>query len=178
MLAQVLRPLSQTFDYTKFPNLLVGLQTSDDAAVWRLDDEHAIVQTVDYFPPIVDDPYTFGTIAAANAMSDVYAMGGEVLFACLNESVVGTVALKLQEPGVFELTKMAVDEPWQGRGFGRRLLESATRVAKQRGASKLILYSQRSLGAAIHLYRSCGFDEMPLCDQRYARCDIKMQRAL
>jgi selenide, water dikinase len=76
-----LRPLSQTFDYSKFPNLLVGLQTSDDAAVWRLDAEHAMVQTVDYFPPIVDDPYTFGAIAAANAMSDVYAMGGEVIMA-------------------------------------------------------------------------------------------------
>jgi selenide,water dikinase len=75
-----LRPLNQIFDYAKFPNLIVGLQTSDDAAVWRLDDEHAIVQTVDYFPPIVDDPYTFGAIAAANAMSDVYAMGGEVIF--------------------------------------------------------------------------------------------------
>ena len=76
-----MRPLSQTFDYSKFPNLLVGLQTSDDAAVWRLDAEHAMVQTVDYFPPIVDDPYTFGAIAAANAMSDVYAMGGEVIMA-------------------------------------------------------------------------------------------------
>jgi selenide,water dikinase len=76
-----LRPLSQTFDYSRFPNLIVGLQTSDDAAVWRLDAEHAIVQTVDYFPPIVDDPYTFGAIAAANATSDVYAMGGEVIMA-------------------------------------------------------------------------------------------------
>jgi selenide,water dikinase len=76
-----LRPLNQTFDYAKFPNLMIGLQTSDDAAVWRLDDNHALVQTVDFFPPIVDDPYTFGAIAAANAMSDVYAMGGEVLFA-------------------------------------------------------------------------------------------------
>ncbi len=81
LLAQVLRPLSQTFDYRQFPNLLVGLQTSDDAAVWRLDDEHAIIQTVDFFQPIVDDAYTFGAIAAANAMSDVYAMGGEVLMA-------------------------------------------------------------------------------------------------
>ncbi|MEP7199247.1 MAG: selenide, water dikinase SelD, partial [Chloroflexota bacterium] len=63
------------------PNLIVGLQTSDDAAVWRLDDDHAIIQTVDFFPPIVDDPYTFGAVAAANSMSDVYAMGGEVLFA-------------------------------------------------------------------------------------------------
>ena len=76
-----MRPLSQTFDPARFPNLIVGLQTTDDAAVWRIDDVHAIVQTVDYFPPIVDDPYTFGAISAANAMSDVYAMGGEVIFA-------------------------------------------------------------------------------------------------
>ncbi len=76
-----MRPLSQAFDYSKFPNLLVGLQSSDDAAVWRLDADHAIIQTVDYFPPIVDDPYTFGAIAAANATSDVYAMGGEVIMA-------------------------------------------------------------------------------------------------
>jgi selenide,water dikinase len=54
---------------------------SDDAAVYRVSDEFAIVETVDFFPPIVDDPYTYGAIAAANAMSDVYAMGGEVLFA-------------------------------------------------------------------------------------------------
>ena len=56
--------------------LLVGLQTADDAAVWRLDAERALVQTVDFFTPIVDDPYTYGAIAAANALSDVYAMGG------------------------------------------------------------------------------------------------------
>src|SRR5207253_21759 len=74
-LAQVLRPLSQL----SHPNLLVGLQTSDDAAVYRLSDDTAIIQTVDFFPPVVDDPYTYGAIAAANAMSDVYAMGGEVL---------------------------------------------------------------------------------------------------
>jgi len=62
-------------------DLLVGLDNSDDAAVFRVSDEVAIVETVDFFPPIVDDPYTYGAIAAANAMSDVYAMGGEVLFA-------------------------------------------------------------------------------------------------
>jgi selenide,water dikinase len=60
---------------------LIGLQTSDDAAVFALDDSHAIVQTVDFFTPIVDDPYTYGAIAAANSMSDIYAMGGEPLFA-------------------------------------------------------------------------------------------------
>ncbi len=63
------------------PDLLVGLARSDDAAVYRVSDEVAIVGTVDFFPPVVDDPYTYGAIAAANAMSDVYAMGGQVLFA-------------------------------------------------------------------------------------------------
>jgi len=76
-LAQVLRPLIQRSD----PNLIVGLQTSDDAAVYRLTDDLALIQTVDFFPPVVDDPYVFGAIAAANAMSDVYAMGGEVMLA-------------------------------------------------------------------------------------------------
>ena len=63
------------------PDLLVGLGHSDDAAVYRISDEVALVETVDFFPPIVDDPYLYGAIAAANSMSDVYAMGGQVLFA-------------------------------------------------------------------------------------------------
>jgi selenide,water dikinase len=61
--------------------LLVGLGKADDAAVYRVAPDLAIVQTVDFFPPVVDDPYTWGAVAAANAMSDVYAMGGEVMFA-------------------------------------------------------------------------------------------------
>jgi selenide,water dikinase len=63
------------------PNLLVGYNTSDDAAVYRIDDRRSIVSTVDFFPPMVDDPYLFGKIAAANALSDVYAMGGMPLIA-------------------------------------------------------------------------------------------------
>jgi selenide,water dikinase len=62
-------------------NLLIGLGAADDAAVYRITDDLAIVQTVDFFPPVVDDAYTWGAIAAVNAMSDVYAMGGDVLFA-------------------------------------------------------------------------------------------------
>ena len=58
------------------PNLIVGLETSEDAGVYRLSDDVALIQTVDFFTPIVDDPYDFGRIAAANALSDVYAMGG------------------------------------------------------------------------------------------------------
>jgi selenide,water dikinase len=77
----VLRPLQNTFDSRDFPQVLVGLDGPDDAAVYQLNDEQAIVSTIDFFPPVVDDPYIFGSIAAANAMSDVYAMGGEVLFA-------------------------------------------------------------------------------------------------
>src|SRR5256885_12309068 len=62
-------------------DLLVGLGRADDAAVYRLAPDLAIVETVDFFPPVVDDPWTWGAVAAVNAMSDVYAMGGEVMFA-------------------------------------------------------------------------------------------------
>src|ERR671936_280703 len=62
-------------------DLLVGLGAADDAAVYRVAPDFAIVETVDFFPPVVDDAYTWGAVAAVNAMSDVYAMGGEVMFA-------------------------------------------------------------------------------------------------
>ncbi len=80
-LAQVLRPLADMFQAKDYPNLLVGLGAPDDAAVYRLNAEQAIIETADFFPPVVDDPYTFGAVAAANALSDVYAMGGVPLFA-------------------------------------------------------------------------------------------------
>ncbi len=64
-----------------FANLIVGTETGDDAAVWRLDDETNIVATTDFFMPMVDDPFDFGRIAATNALSDVYAMGGRPIFA-------------------------------------------------------------------------------------------------
>jgi selenide,water dikinase len=77
-LAQVLRPLTL---HAAPPELLVGLHAVDDAAVYRVNDQQAIISTADFFPPVVDDPYAFGAIAAANALSDVYAMGGQVLMA-------------------------------------------------------------------------------------------------
>jgi selenide,water dikinase len=80
-LAQVLRPLKSLFRAAQHPDLLVGLEVSDDAAVYRVTEDLAVVQTVDFFTPVVDDPTDFGAIAAANAMSDVYAMGGEVALA-------------------------------------------------------------------------------------------------
>jgi selenide,water dikinase len=77
-LGEVLRPLRQR----NVPEqLLVGLGAIDDAAVYRVNDEQAIISTADFFPPVVDDPFAYGSIAAANALSDVYAMGGQVLMA-------------------------------------------------------------------------------------------------
>jgi len=72
----VLRPLGELFDPQSYPDLLVGLNAPDDAAVWRLDDERGLVLTNDFFTPVVDDPLDYGRIAAANSLSDIYAMGG------------------------------------------------------------------------------------------------------
>ena len=80
-MAQVIEPIRKIFNPLDFPDLLVGLENADDAAVYRLNDQQAVISTTDFFPPVVDDPYDFGAIAAANAMSDIYAMGGTVLFA-------------------------------------------------------------------------------------------------
>jgi selenide,water dikinase len=77
----VLRHLQGLFRSADFPDLLVGLEKADDAAVYRLTPDLAVIHTLDFFTPIVDDPYQYGAIAAANALSDVYAMGGEVLLA-------------------------------------------------------------------------------------------------
>lgn len=80
-------------------NLLVGIETSDDAAIYKVNDQVAMIQTLDFFTPIVDDPYTFGQIAAANALSDVWAMGGEPKVAlnivgfptCLDPKILGEI---------------------------------------------------------------------------------------
>ena len=80
-LAQVLRPLHEAFQPEQHPELLVGLHGADDAAVYQISEDLALIQTLDFFAPVVDDPFTYGQIAAANAMSDIYAMGGEVQLA-------------------------------------------------------------------------------------------------
>ncbi len=72
----MLRPIADTFRSSDTPDLLVGMDSPDDAAIWRLDDQRALVLTTDFFTPVVDDPYDYGAISAANSLSDVYAMGG------------------------------------------------------------------------------------------------------
>ncbi len=109
-------------------NLIVGIDTSDDAAVYKLNDEMATIQTLDFFTPIVDDPYTFGQIAAANSLSDVYAMGGKPIVAlnivgfpnCLNINILGEIlrggADKVLESGAVVVGGHTVqdDEPKYG----------------------------------------------------------------
>lgn len=119
-LAQVIRTLPPV---EPNPNLLVGLDTSDDAGVYRLTDDLAIVQTVDFFTPIVDDPYSFGQVAAANAISDIYAMGGKPLTALnivafpistLDKSILSDILRgagdKLKEAGVTLVGGHSIDD--------------------------------------------------------------------
>jgi selenide,water dikinase len=112
----------------KDDNLIVGIETSDDAAVYKLSDEIATIQTLDFFTPMVDDPYTFGQIAAANSLSDVYAMGGKPLVAlnivcfpnCLSPDILGEIlkggADKILEAGAVVVGGHSVqdDEPKYG----------------------------------------------------------------
>jgi ribosomal protein S18 acetylase RimI-like enzyme len=100
--------------------------------------------------------------------------GGRIFMAMLQDEMVGTVGLKQVEPGVFELTKMAVDTQYQGRQIGRALAEAAIAGAKKVGAHKIILYSNTKLLAAMALYYKLGFKEIPL-DGPYKRTDIKME---
>ncbi len=109
-------------------NLLVGIDTSDDGAVYKLSDDIALIQTLDFFTPVVDDPYTFGQIAAANSLSDIYAMGGDPKVAlnivcfpnCLDKSILGEIlkggADKVLEAGAVVIGGHSVqdDEPKYG----------------------------------------------------------------
>ncbi len=123
-LAGVLENLPKFHD----PNLLVGIETSDDGAIYKVSDDLALIQTLDFFTPVVDDPYTFGQVAAANALSDIYAMGGEPKIAlnivawpnCVNPQLLGKIleggASKVLEAGAVLAGGHSVqdDEPKYG----------------------------------------------------------------
>lgn len=81
VLMDVINPFGNVFNQSDYPELLIGLEKADDAAVMKLNDEQALVFTTDFFPPPVDDPYDYGAVAAANSISDIFAMGGKPLMA-------------------------------------------------------------------------------------------------
>ncbi len=105
--------------------------------------------------------------------------GGYLCFAATDEAeVVGVGALMWVKPGVYELSKMAVDPAFQGCGIGRRIAVRCLQEARQRGASRVILYTNSRLQAAIHLYESLGFVSVPLREAPYGRADRRMELEL
>ena len=107
--AGVLAQLLEGIKVHQDPNLLVGFDKSDDASVYKVSDDLALVQTVDFFPPIADDPYLFGQIAATNALSDVYAMGGEPRL-CLN---IMAVPESMPKEAVHQLLRGGYDKVYE-----------------------------------------------------------------
>jgi ribosomal protein S18 acetylase RimI-like enzyme len=103
--------------------------------------------------------------------------GGVILMASSDQQIAGTVALKFVTPGVYEFTKMAVDNQFRGKGIGTMLARAALKKAGKLGAEKIILYSSTKLEPAIALYRKLGFVEVPV-DGPYKRSDIKMELTL
>jgi N-acetylglutamate synthase-like GNAT family acetyltransferase len=101
--------------------------------------------------------------------------GGKIYFAVYGSVIIGTVALRFIEDGVYEMTKMAVDKSYHGGGAGQFLCRAAIDKAHEMGMRKLILFSNRVLENAIHIYRKMGFTEIPVVPGTYKRSDIMME---
>ena len=147
---------------TADPNLLVGYDSSDDAAVYKVSDDVAMIQTVDFFPPVVDDPYTFGQIAATNALSDVYAMGGQPTLAmnllafpsCLPVEAVGDIlaggASKVVEAGAVIAGGHSIEDQEPKYGLCVTGLVHPSRILTNSGAKEGdILVLTKPLGTGI-----------------------------
>ncbi len=157
-----MEPLSRMFQTTEHSSLLVGLTAADDAAVYQLNEHQAVISTVDFFPPIVDDPYDFGSIAAANALSDIYAMGGQVLFAinlvtfpsALDKSILAEIlrggAEKVAEAGAIIVGGHSVSDKEPKYGLAVTGLIHPDRVKKKGGAQPGdILVLTKPLGVGV-----------------------------
>lgn len=144
------------------PNLLVGYDSSDDAAVYKVSDDVAMIQTVDFFPPVVDDPYTFGQIAATNALSDVYAMGGMPTLAmnllafpsCLPVEALGDIlaggASKVLEAGAVIAGGHSIEDQEPKYGLCVTGLVHPSRILTNSGAKEGdILVLTKALGTGI-----------------------------
>ena len=158
VLAQVLRQLPVPND----PNLLVGHSSADDAAVYRLTDDLAVIQTLDFFTPMVDDPYQFGQIAAANSLSDVYAMGGKPVLAlniaafpdCLDPEILGEILLgssaKVREAGANTVGGHTISDDEPKFGLSVMGLVHPSRIwANTAARPGDILYLTKKLGTGI-----------------------------
>lgn len=183
-LEQVLKSLPQVKD----ANVLVGTDTSDDAAVYRLTDDLALVQTLDFFTPIVDDPFPFGAIAAANALSDVYAMGAKPIFA-LNivgfpddalpmevlELILKGAQSKAEEAGIPILGGHTIEDPEPKYGMVVSGLVHPEKMIKNKGAKiGEVLVLTKALGTGII---STGI-KRGLVEENIAKRAIELMSAL
>ncbi|RKS94078.1 acetyltransferase (GNAT) family protein [Flavobacterium limicola] len=117
-------------------------------------------------------------IVLSDPQGQIIDKGGMIFYAKYKDEIVGTVSLIKIDDTTFELSKMAVTDGVQGLGIGKKLMLHCLAVAEAKGMEKLILYSNRKLLSAIHLYEKFGFVEVPLEDGVYERADIKMERII
>ncbi len=117
-------------------------------------------------------------LVLSDPQGQIIDKGGMIFYAKYNDEIVGTVSLIKIDDTTFELSKMAVTDGVQGLGIGKKLMLHCLAVAEAKGMEKLILYSNRKLLSAIHLYEKFGFVEVPLEDGVYERADIKMERII
>lgn len=117
-------------------------------------------------------------IVLSDPQGQIIDKGGMIFYAKYNDAIIGTVSLIKIDSTTFELSKMAVTDGVQGLGVGKKLMLHCLAVAEEKGIEKLILYSNRKLLSAIHLYEKFGFVEVPLEDGVYERADIKMERIM
>jgi ribosomal protein S18 acetylase RimI-like enzyme len=117
-------------------------------------------------------------LVLSNPQEEIIDKGGMIFFAKYNNEIIGTVSLMKIDNDTFELSKMAVSDKAQGLGIGNKLLIHSMDVSKENNIRKLILYSNRILLPALHLYEKFGFVEVPLEDVSYERADIKMEKTI
>jgi len=117
-------------------------------------------------------------IVLSNPQEEIIDKGGLIFYAKYNDEIIGTASLMKIDDTTFELSKMAVSDKAQGLGIGNKLLVHCLAVAEENGIKKVLLYSNRKLLPAIHLYRKFGFEEIPLEDGIYERADIKMEKLM
>lgn len=117
-------------------------------------------------------------LVLSNPQEEIIDKGGFIYYASYHDRIVGTVSLLKINESEFELSKMAVTDGVQGLGIGNKLVQHCLAVAKEKQIAKLILYSNRRLKSALHLYEKYGFIEVPLKNTDYERADIKMELIL
>jgi N-acetylglutamate synthase-like GNAT family acetyltransferase len=117
-------------------------------------------------------------LVLSNPQEEIIDEGGMIFFAKYDDEILGTVSLMKIDEDIFELSKMAVSDQAQGLGIGNKLLAHSIAVAEESNIKKLLLYSNRILLPALHLYEKFGFVEVPLGDVSYERADIKMEKTI